>query len=87
MKAESLFEGRGTYSISGLREIDPKLGVLHPLNLTHEEPLKQSRLRADKMSIQGVQPKLSAVLKLKDAAFSIVDSGGRFILKPNMIVP
>lgn len=79
----SHFEGRGTYSISGLREIHPKLDVLHPLNLTHEEQLKQSRLRADKMSIQGVQPKLSAVLKLKDTAFSIVDSGGRFILKPN----
>jgi serine/threonine-protein kinase HipA len=35
------------------------------------------------MSIQGVQPKLSAVLKLKDSSFALVDRGGRFILKPN----
>ena len=34
------------------------------------------------MSIQGVQPKLSAKLRVKDAVFSLVDQGGTYILKP-----
>ena len=34
------------------------------------------------MSIQGVQPKLSAVLSVKAGRFDVVDSGGEFILKP-----
>jgi len=34
------------------------------------------------MSIQGVQPKLSANLKPKEQRFEVVDTGGRFILKP-----
>jgi serine/threonine-protein kinase HipA len=76
-------DGGGAYSVSGLREIHLKLTELRPLALTHAEQLKQSRLRSDKMSIQGVQPKLSAVLSLQAQAFSIVDRGGKFILKPN----
>jgi serine/threonine-protein kinase HipA len=38
--------------------------------------------RASKMSIQGVQPKLSAILNIKDGLFEIVDKGGKYILKP-----
>jgi len=34
------------------------------------------------MSIQGVQPKLSAKLNVKDEVFDIVDRGGEYILKP-----
>ncbi len=34
------------------------------------------------MSIQGVQPKLSAVLNIKEEKFDIVDRYGRYILKP-----
>ena len=73
----------GTYSKEGLRSLHPRLNHLDPLALGQEEQLRQARLRADKMSIQGVQPKLSAVLKPKEGRFEIVDSGGRFILKPN----
>jgi serine/threonine-protein kinase HipA len=57
--------------------------MLAPIDLSHEEQLRQARVRADKMSIQGVQPKLSAVLKLKEGKFEVVDRGGTFILKPN----
>jgi len=32
------------------------------------------------MSIQGVQPKLSAVLRIKDGRFEVVDRNGRFLL-------
>ena len=72
-----------TFSPEGLRLLHPRLKHLEPLDLTHEEQLRQARLRADKMSIQGVQPKLSAVLSVNEGRFQIVDSGGRFILKPN----
>ena len=34
------------------------------------------------MSIQGVQPKLSAILNFKKQKFEIVDKKGRYILKP-----
>jgi len=34
------------------------------------------------MSIQGVQPKLSALLSIKDEKFILVDKGGKYILKP-----
>lgn len=71
------------YSEAGLKSIHPKLKALNPLNYSYEEQLKEARKRSDKMSIQGVQPKLSAVLKLKDASFELVSQGGRFILKPN----
>jgi serine/threonine-protein kinase HipA len=34
------------------------------------------------MPLQGDQPKLSAVLNIKDGKFDIVDRKGRYILKP-----
>jgi len=79
---ESVADGE-TFSKAGLRSLHPRLAKLTPLALTHDEQLRQARLRADKMSIQGVQPKLSAVLRLTEGRFDIVDTGGRFILKPN----
>jgi serine/threonine-protein kinase HipA len=72
-----------SYSTSGLRSLHPRLLHLEPLALSQDEQLRQARLRSDKMSIQGVQPKLSAILKPKDGCFEVVDQGGRFILKPN----
>lgn len=71
------------FSRAGLRTLHPRLTGLAPLNLSHEEQLRQARLRADKMSVQGVQPKLSAVLKVKEGRLEVVDRGGRFLLKPN----
>ncbi len=79
---EPLADGE-IYSKAGLRSLHPRLTHLQPLALSQEEQLRQARLRSDKMSIQGVQPKLSAILKLKEGNFEVVDCGGRFILKPN----
>ena len=79
---EPLPTGR-SYSEAGLRSIHPKLKTIKPLEYSYADQLKEVRQRSDKMSIQGVQPKLSAVLKLKDSSFALVDRGGRFILKPN----
>ena len=81
---EPIAEGE-TFSKAGLRSLHPRLTQLAQLDLTHDEQLRQARLRAGKMSIQGVQPKLSAVLRLKEGRFEIVDTGGRFILKPNPV--
>ena len=40
------------------------------------------------MSIQGVQPKLSAKLKVTEGIFEVTDKGGEFILKPqNTLYP
>lgn len=79
---ELLADG-GSYSKAGLRSFHTRLLDLEPLALSQDEQLRQARLRSDKMSIQGVQPKLSAILKPKDGCFEVVDRDGRFILKPN----
>lgn len=79
---EPLTNGR-FYSEAGLKQVHPRLEKLKPLLYSADEQLHQARLRSDKVSIQGVQPKLSAVLRVKEGRFSLVDSGGRFILKPN----
>jgi len=72
-----------SFSLEGLRSLHPKLTRLEPLELTHEEQLREASLRANKMSVQGVQPKLSAQLKIKEGRFHIVDQDGRYLLKPN----
>lgn len=44
--------------------------------------MREAALRTGKMSIQGVQPKLSARLRVKDGRFDVVDTGGHYIIKP-----
>jgi serine/threonine-protein kinase HipA len=46
------------------------------------ELLNEAITRAPKMSIQGVQPKLSAVVNVSESKFEIVDKKGLYILKP-----
>jgi serine/threonine-protein kinase HipA len=69
------------YSKRGLRLLSPKLKNLNKIQLTAEEQRKEAIARAGKMSIQGVQTKLSALLKVKEEFFEIVDNNGRYILK------
>ena len=76
------FEGEGDYSARGLKLLDRNLTSLDPLGYTAAEQRQEALERAGKMSIQGVQLKLSAVLKVKAGAFDVVDRNGRFILKP-----
>lgn len=71
-----------SYSLKGLKLLSPTLKALALLNFTAEELRAEAMQRAAKMSIQGVQPKLSAILNIKDGAFEIVDKYGRYILKP-----
>lgn len=70
------------YSVRGLHILSNKLNDLADLPYTEAMQRYEALKRADKMSIQGVQPKLSAVLNIKNGCFDIVDRGGKYILKP-----
>lgn len=74
--------GESRYSEAGLKLLSTGLRTLKDLEYTAEEQRKEAFNRAAKMSIQGVQPKLSAVLSIKGAKFNLADKGGRYILKP-----
>lgn len=77
---QSIAEGR--YSTKGLKLLSPALKKLALLNYTAEELRAEAMQRASKMSVQGILPKLSAVLNIKDGRFDVADKGGRYILKP-----
>lgn len=74
--------GSRVYSEKGLHKLSPALKELYPLEYTAKEQRAEAMERAVKMSVQGVQPKISAVLNIKDGRFEIVDKNGKFILKP-----
>lgn len=74
--------GDRLYNEKGLHLLAFGLKDLHLLEYTAEEQRKEALLRASKMSIQGVQPKLSAVLLIKQCKFEIADRYGKYILKP-----
>ena len=74
--------GDNKYSEAGLRLLSPQFISLNDLEYTAEEQRREAYNRATKMSIQGVQPKLSSVLNTKEGKFEIVDTGGKYILKP-----
>lgn len=74
--------GDDKYSTVGLRLLSRSLTDLDDIPLTQEEQLREAAVRATKMSVQGIQPKLSAILNVRSNSFEIVDRGGRFILKP-----
>jgi serine/threonine-protein kinase HipA len=70
------------YSGQGLRRLSPALKKLVDFPYSAEQQIREAQKRADKMSIQGVQPKLSARLNTKIQGFEICDGGGTYILKP-----
>lgn len=70
------------YSPAGLRLLSVNLKELHDFPYDAEQQRKEAVTRAAKISIQGMQPKLSVRLKAKAGKFEIVDRGGRFIVKP-----
>lgn len=70
------------YSVTGLKQLHSKLSYFTNLPYTAKEQRLEARKRATKMSIQGVQAKLSARLRISNSCFKIVDTNGTFILKP-----
>jgi serine/threonine-protein kinase HipA len=73
------------YSTEGLKRIDRNLKKLEHLPYSGDALRLEAAARAEKMSLQGVQPKLSARLNTGLGKFEIVDHGGRFILKPQSL--
>ena len=76
----------GLYSRNGLKKLNARLNSLKPLDFTKEELLEEAAARSDKISINGVQPKLSATLSVSDSAFRFVEMNGIFIIKPQQAV-
>ena len=74
----------GFYSLSGLKRLSRQLTGLQPLSFTSLELRQEAAARAQKMSVQGVQPKLSARLQIKAQQFTLVDQNGKYILKPQI---
>ncbi|MDY6789818.1 MAG: HipA domain-containing protein [Thermodesulfobacteriota bacterium] len=72
----------GKYSIQGLKRLSPRLYDLKDFPYTAGEQIHEAAVRSTKISIQGIQPKLSAILNVSRQRFKIVDIGGRYILKP-----
>ncbi len=70
------------YSREGLRTLHPKLEQLHDFPLTAEEQLHEAAALAAKISIQGVQPKLSVRLDAGTGTFRVVETLGQYIVKP-----
>ena len=70
------------YSAEGLRSLNRNLKSLASLEFSAEQQRQEAISRAGKMSIQGLQLKLSAVLRITEGRFEIVDRGGQYILKP-----
>ena len=80
--------GSEKYSLKGLAMIAPKLTFLNDLPFSAAEQRQEAANRAKKLSIQGVQPKLSAVISVVNQQFEIVDQFGNYIIKPqNDIFP
>ncbi len=78
--------GKGLYSRAGLRALSPNLDTLQDFPYEAEQQRREAVIRAAKMSIQGVQPKLSVRLNAKAGLFEIVDCGGRYVIKPQHAV-
>ena len=74
--------GDDRYSSKGLKLLSTRLTSLDDLGYTAEEQRQEAFYRAYIMSVQGVQPKLSARLNTMESRMEIVDTGGRYILKP-----
>ncbi len=73
---------QGLYSKKALSLLSRHLSGLHKLPFSSQELRQEAASRAGKMSIQGVQPKLSARLRIKEQRFELVDQQGKYILKP-----
>jgi serine/threonine-protein kinase HipA len=78
--------GTARYSRKGLRRLSSRLEELGEFPYSSEDQRREAVARATKMSIQGIQPKLSVRLSMREKTFHLVDQGGRFIVKPQHAV-
>ena len=57
--------GQNQYAVAGLKMLSRLLKQLNPLPFSAQEQRREAAVRMKRMSIQGVQPKLSANLDTK----------------------
>jgi serine/threonine-protein kinase HipA len=74
--------GDEKYSFKGLKLLSNNLKESLLFPYTAQEQLALAAKYATKLSIQGVQPKLSVKLNAAEHCFEIVESRGTFIIKP-----
>lgn len=74
--------GEDKYSKRGLELLSKSLSTLNDFPYTPKEQQQLALQFADKISIQGVQPKLSVALNIKKESFEVVEQNGTYILKP-----
>jgi serine/threonine-protein kinase HipA len=74
--------GKSLYSEKGLKLLSQNLENLQLFAYSAEEQRAEALSRATKLSIQGVQPKLSAILNISESKFELVDNNGKYIFKP-----
>lgn len=74
--------GSEPYSKKGLYLLSKKLIILKDFPYSSQEQREEAINMASKISIQGIQPKLSATLDLKNQTFIITTINGEYILKP-----
>lgn len=72
----------GKYSKNGLRLLSRSLKQLQDFPYSSKQQLELAIQHAAKLSIAGVQPKLSVRLNAAKGVFEIVDAGGTYIFKP-----
>lgn len=76
----------GAYCADGLKMLSRNLKGLKVFPYTREEQINLAKRMAGKLSIQGVQPKLSAVLDVRQESFILTERGGTYILKPQNLL-
>lgn len=74
------------YSEKGLKSLSRKLSSLNDFPYSSKEQIQLATLLATKLSIQGVQPKLSVILDLTNEQFEVTEKGGKFILKSPQLI-
>ena len=75
--------GDQKYSIEGLHLLSKNLDKPIIFPYTQDQQLKLAAKYATKLSIQGVQPKLSVRLNVPHGHFEIVETKGTYIIKPH----
>lgn len=74
--------GDQLYSLEGLKQLSKNLKQLKPFPYTPKEQIQLASQLATKLSIQGIQPKLSVQLDVAQENFKLVEKGGQYIFKP-----
>lgn len=81
---QDLIEEGPYYSLTGLKKLNPRLKNLTDFQYSREEQRREIQRYSGKLSIQGIQPKLSARLSVRNETFEPVSLNGDYILKPQV---